>query len=216
MSQTGEEPKQDRFKIRGGFAEFLFRLKKNWRAAMVGALLSAVAGWALLNPIGDKLRQWSFDLPFRVRGVVYPTEAAMVYMDEQSHQDLNQPFDRPWNRSLHAQLLNKLTAEHVKGVVFDIVFSGPGADPAADEEFAQAIKRNGKVILAADYRTGGYGTAIAETTKKFDPPYDPFYDAADGRCGSDFVYPDGDQEVRRHLPADPDNDSFTSEGWAAA
>jgi adenylate cyclase len=217
MSQPGEETKRDRFNIRAGFEEFLFRLKKNWRAATVGALLSAAAGWALLTPIGIKLVQWSYDLPFRVRGVVVPTEAALVYMDEQSHLELKQPFDRPWNRSLHAQLLDRLTAQHVRGVVFDIVFSGPGADPKADEELAKAIKNNGKVILAADYRSGGYGgSATSKTAKKFDPPYDPFYDAADGRCGSDFVYPDGDQEVRRHLPADPDNDNFTSEGWAAA
>jgi adenylate cyclase len=216
MSQPGEEPKQHRFNIRGAFAEFLFRLKKNWRAAMVGALLSAAAGWALLTPMGLKLVQWSYDLPFRVRGVVYPTEAALVFMDEQSHQDLDQPYDRPWNRSLHAQLLDRLTAQHVRGVVFDIVFSGPGADPKADEELAKAIKNNGKVILAADYRTGGSGTAQAESYLTFDPPYDPFYNAADGRLGSDFVYPDPDQSVRRHLPTDPKNDQVSSEGWTAA
>ena len=146
MSQPGEETKQDRFKIRGGFEEFLFRLKKNWRAATVGALLAAAAGWALMTPMGIKLVQWSYDLPFRVRGVVYPAEAALVYMDEQSHLELNQPYDRPWNRSLHAQLLDILTAEHARGVVFDIVFSGQGADPKADEELAKAIKKNGKVI----------------------------------------------------------------------
>ncbi len=216
MSQPGDEPKQDRFKIRGAFEEFGFRLKKNWRAGIVGALLSAAAGWVLLNPIGDKLRQWSYDLPFRVRGVVYPAEAALVYMDEQSHQDLKQPFNGPWDRSLHAQLLNQLTPEHVRGVVFDIVFSGPGANPKADEELAKAIKNNGKVILAADYRTGGSGTAQAESLLTFDPPYDPFYDAADGRLGSDFVYPDSDQSVRRHLPTDPKNDQVSSEGWTAA
>jgi adenylate cyclase len=216
MSEPGEEPKQDRFKIRGGIAEFVYRLKKNWRAAMLGALLAAAAGWILLNHIGDKLSQWSYDLPFRVRGVIYPTEAALVYMDEQSHQDLKQPFFGPWDRSLHAQLLSILTPQHVKGVVFDIVFSGAGTNPKADEELTKAIKDNGKVILAADYRTGGSGTAQAESLLTFDPPYDPFYDAADGRLGSDFVYPDPDQSVRRHLPTDPKNDQVSSEGWTAA
>jgi adenylate cyclase len=212
----GEEPQQDRFKIRGAWEEFVFRIKKNWHSALLGGVLAAVVGWALLTPIGLKLVQWSYDLPFRVRGVVYPTEAAMVFMDEQSHQDLNQPYAGPWNRSLHAQLLDILTAEHVKGVVFDIVFSGPGADPEADLKLANAIKKNGKVILAADYRTGGSGTAQALNELTFDSPYDPFYDAADGRLGSDFVYPDGDQEVRRHLPTDPKNDQVSSEGWTAA
>jgi adenylate cyclase len=216
MSQPGEEPKKDRFKIRGGFEEFVFRLKKNWRAAAVGAVFSAAAGWVLLSPLGRTVQQWSYDLPFRVRGIIYPTEAALIYMDEQSHSDLQQPYDRPWNRSLHAQLLNKLTAQHVKGVVFDIVFFGPGADPKADEELIQAIKNNGKVILAADYRTGGFGTANAEHEKKFDLPYRPLYHAAGGRCGSDFIYTDDDEMPRRHLPADPDNDQLTSEGWTAA
>jgi len=216
MSQPGEEPTQDRFKIRGGLEEFVSRVKSNWRAATVCALLCAAAGWGLLTPVGLRLAQWSYDLPFRVRGVVHATEAGLVYMDEQSHQDLNQPFDKPWSRSLHAQLLDRLTAQHVRGVVFDIVFSGQGADPKADEELAKAIKNNGKVILAADYRTGGSGTAQSENALTFDPPYDPFYDAADGRLGSDFVYPDGDQMVRRHLPTDPKNDQVSSEGWAAA
>ncbi|MGP8199695.1 MAG: CHASE2 domain-containing protein [Limisphaerales bacterium] len=216
MNQPAENRGRDRFIIRAGFEELLSRLKKNWRTASVGALLSAIAGSALLTPLGDKLAQWSYDLPFRVRGVVYPTEAALVYMDEQSHQDLGQPYDRPWNRALHAQLLDLLTAEHVKGVVFDIVFSGPGADPKADEELASAIKKNGKVILAADYRTGGSGTAQAGSYLTFDSPYDPLYNAADGRLGSDFVYPDSDQSVRLHLPTDPKNDQVSSEGWTAA
>lgn len=207
----------DRFKIREGSQEFLFRLKKNWHTATFGALVAAAIGWILLlTPFGTRLWQWSYDLPFRIRGIVVPTEAALIYMDEQSHKDLNQPYDHPWNRALHAQLLDILTAEHVKGVVFDIVFSGPGADSKADEQLAKSIKDNGRVILAADYRTGGSGTAQAENMLIFDSPYDPFYDAADGRCGSDFVYPDGDQEVRRHLPTDPKNDQISSEGWAAS
>jgi adenylate cyclase len=216
MSQPGDETRQFRFHLRAAFEEFLFRLKKNWRAAAMGAFLAAVMGGALMTPLGIELVQWSYDLPFRVRGVVNPSEAALVFMDEQSHQDLDQPYDRPWNRSLHAQLLDILTPQHVRGVVFDIVFSGPGADPKADEELARAIKKNGKVILAADYRTGGSGTAQAESYLTFDPPYNLFYDAADGRLGSDFVYPDSDQSVRWHLPTDPKNDQVSSEGWTAA
>jgi adenylate cyclase len=216
MSQPGEVPRKDRFKIRGGWDESIFRLKKNWHSALLNALFCASVGWLMLTPLGIKLAQWSYDFPFRVRGVVYPGEAALVYMDEESHRDLAQPYDKPWDRSLHAKLLRRLTAQHVKGVVFDIVFSGPGADPKADEELARAIKENGKVILAADYREGGYGTAQAEATRKFDPPYDLLDDAADGHLGADIVHPDGDQEIRRHLAADPMNDQVSSQGWAAA
>jgi adenylate cyclase len=218
MSQPGEVPKQDRFKIRGGFEEFVSRLKKNWRSATVCALLCAVMGFVLSTPLGIDVAQWSYDLPFRVRGIIYPTEAAMVYMDEQSHQDLNQPYDAPWNRSLPAQLLNLLTAQHVKGVVFDDVFTGPAANPKEDEDLIQAIKNNGKVILAADFRKGGFGTAQSDNEKKFDLPYKPLFRAAGGtdRCGYDSVYPDDDDMIRRHLPADPDNDQLASLGWTSA
>jgi adenylate cyclase len=206
----------DRFSLRGGFEEFLSRVKKNWRAGLIGALLSAIAGLVLITDLGTTLHNWSYDLPFRLRGIVNPTGAAVIYMDEQSHNDLKQPYDKPWDRSLHAQLLDKLTAEHAKGVVFDVVFTGEGSDPKANEEFIQAIKNNGKVILAADYHTGGIGTAQDEAMLTFDAPYKPFYRAAQGRLGCDIVYPDKDEFVRKHLPTNPKNDQVSSEAWAAA
>lgn len=216
MSLNGEEAKPDRFRIRGASEEFLSRLRKNWHMCLLGGLLAGGVGAFLLNHIGDPLSHWSFDLPFRIRGPIYPTETALIYMDEQSHKDLNQPYNAPWDRSLHAKLLDILTAEHAKCVVFDIVFSDPGKDPKADEALAKAIKNNGKVILAADYQRGGSGTTQDDYTLAFDAPYDPFYDAAEGRLGCDFVYPDGDEIVRRHLPTDPKNDQVSSEAWSAA
>jgi adenylate cyclase len=216
MSQPGDEAKQNRSNFRGDLEDLAHRLKTNWRAGLLCAFLCAVAGWVLSTPTGLLLSQWSYDLPFRVRGEVFPGEAALVYLDEKSHLDLHQPFDRPWPRQLFARLLDILTAEHAKGVVFDVVFTDPSSDTNADAALVDAIKRNGKVILAADYRKVGHGTTYGETEKKFDPPYKPLRRAADSRMGSDFVYPDSDQEIRRHLPVDPANDQISSEGWAAA
>ena len=216
MSQSGDAPTGVSAKIRDIKEEFLARVKASWRAGIVCALLAAGAGFFLMFPIGNTLGQWSYDLPFRVRGVIQPPEAALVFMDEQSHKELNQPYDGAWDRRLHAQLLDKLTPAHVAGVVFDITFTDPAKNPKEDEALADAIRKNGKVILAADYRTGGYGNTQATTTKTFDPPCDVLYDACDGKLGSDFVYPDGDQMIRKHLPTDPKNDQVSSEGWAAA
>jgi adenylate cyclase len=218
MSHPVAQAIRDRFNLREWLEEFFARLKKNWRPALIGAALSAGLGALLVaTPFGRSLEHWSYDLPFRLRGVVVPTEAALVYLDEQSHLELNQPYDAPWNRSLHARLLDVLTAQHARGVVFDIMFTDAGADPQADQQLAEAIKKNGNVILAADYRTAGYsGEATSKSQRKFDPPYQPFYKAANERCGSDFVYADGDEMVRRHLPCDPANDQLASEGWTAA
>ena len=59
-----------------------------------------------------------------------------------------------------AKLLDRLTEDHARAVVFDIVFSDPGPDPAKDLLLAGAIRRNGKVILAGDLAPApsGYGT----------------------------------------------------------
>ena len=217
MSPPDEVTNPDRFSLRAGFTEFLSRVRNNWKAGLTGTTLSTAAGLILITNLGRSVHNWSYDLPFRVRDIIFPTEAAIVYMDEQSHNDLHQPYDRPWDRSVHAQLINKLTTEHVKGIVYDVVFTGPSADPKADADLAQAITNNGKVILAADYHTGGYGNSDSEEGElKFDPPYRALRLAAQNRMGCDFIYPDNDEFVRRHLPTDPKNDQVSSEAWAAA
>jgi len=190
--------------------ELKARIKKSWRGALIGGLVCAAIGWILLTPVGLKVAHWSYDVPFAVRGSIYPNEVAMVYLDEQSHVALKQPYDKPWNRSLHAKLLRRLTREHARAVIFDIVFADPGPDPDVDADFAKAIQENGRVVLAADEHEGNDGQQV------FDPPYQPFFDACEGRCGSTALYHDNDQVNRYHLAATKSNESFSSEAWTMA
>ena len=190
--------------------EIKARIKKNWKGCLFAALLSAGLGWFFWSGVGQILWHWSYDVPFALRGPIYPSEVAMVYMDEQSHEALSQPYDKPWDRSLHAKLLRKLTAEHARAVVFDIVFYDPGPSPAVDHDFAQAIKDNKRVVLAADYKVEN-GGALA-----FYRPNDLFDDAVEGRIGTDVVYHDSDEMSRYQLPCDPRNDVFSTEAWTAA
>ena len=180
----------------------------------IGALLAAGAGIALLYlKFGLGLIHASYDLPYAVRPIVQPRQAVMVYLDDDSHQILNQPYNEPWDRSLHARMLNRLTAEGAKAVVFDIVFSNPGPDPQADEALATAIRLNGKVVLAADYVPAGYGREGVEA-KQIVPPFGPFIDAA-AAIGSAEINADDDLIVRKHVPMSPD-DQIDSLSWAAA
>jgi adenylate cyclase len=202
--------------------EFKARLKKSWRGALVCAVLCAGLGWLLLSPVvtlgftqlGSKLNHLSYDLPFGFRGARPPKEVVIVAMDELSHTELNQRYDGPWDRSLHARLLRRMTKEGAAGVVFDVVFSGPGPDTNIDNDFANAIKENGKVVLAADY-TKQTGSDLAVGNAMY-LPYDPFYAAAEGRCGLTAFYPDDDLFPRYYIPADPKDDRVPSEAWAAA
>ena len=183
---------------------------------IIGALSATIIGIILLNPnlkFGLGLIHLSYDLPYAIRPYIQPQEAAIVYLDEDSHKILNQPYDAPWNRSLHAQLINRLTAEGAKAVVFDIVFSDPGSNPQTDQELANAIRTNGKVVLAADYVPTGYGRAGVDAYQIV-PPYDPFLDAA-AAIGSDEMNPDDDLVMRQQILMLPD-DQIATMSWAAA
>jgi adenylate cyclase len=178
-------------------------------AVGVGAALSVGFGLLLHEfPLGRALTQASYDLLHIARGEVRANEAVLVYMDEVSHQQLNQPLNAPWDRALHAQLIQRLTAAGARAIVFDIVFSDPIPEKAvADETLAKAIKESGRVILAADYVWDG------EHAKKVVPPFTQVRDAA-ADMGLDDVLTDADLIVRRHTPL---GDSLVSSlSWVAA
>ena len=78
----------------------------------IGALLSALLGFALAEfnlPAGKKLVHLSYDLPFLLRPPQIPDEVRMVYLNDEAHRELNQPFNAPWDREIYARLLEKLT-----------------------------------------------------------------------------------------------------------
>jgi len=56
---------------------------------------------------------------------------------------------------LHARLVERLTAEGAKAIVFDILFTDAGPDPVADERLARAIKESGRVILCGNFVKAG-------------------------------------------------------------
>lgn len=137
----------------------------------------------------------------------------MVYLNDEAHKELEQPLGLPWDRGIHARLIERLTAEKARAVVFDIVFSGASTNPAADEHLARAIRENGRVILTADYVPAAYSRAEGYT---FILPYRPFLAAAAG-WGVTQMKTDDDFEVREHYHGPlAEKDSVPSESWAAA
>ena len=78
--------------------------------------------------VGTGLTSASYDLPFRLLDTTntyhtLPHEAVVVYLDDSSHEHLNQNYLKPWNRAYYAKLVKRCTAEGAKAVVFDIMFS---------------------------------------------------------------------------------------------
>lgn len=172
------------------------------------------------NRVSSSLQFGSYDLAHDLsRLLTRPAVnegVVIIYMDEASHRDLDQPFNAPWSRNLHAKLLDKLTQDHAKAVVFDIVFSDSGPTPSEDVALAAAIKRNGNVVLAADISesqpvsTGTYSSYQRTVFR----PYRPFYDAA-AKVGFGQLRPDRDFMVREHEHADLDG-GLSSLTWVTA
>ncbi|HKI72156.1 MAG TPA: adenylate/guanylate cyclase domain-containing protein [Verrucomicrobiae bacterium] len=186
------------------------------RAGLIGAAVAFFCGLILHGAFGEfglELIQRSYDYPFGPRPPIPVNEVVMVYLDEESHKELNQPFNAPWDRSVHARLLERLTADGARAVVFDIVFSDAGPNPVADEYFARAIRANGKVVLAADSVPAAYGEQSVQA-KTIIQPYSQFVEAA-AAVGSAEVVPDQDLIVRRHFHGSPD-DQIPSLSWMAA
>jgi len=191
------------------------KIPRHLLAAVVGVALAVIAGLVFLKTDlgpGRKLVALSYDSLFLNRRPVQPEELIIVYMDEDSHKDLNQSFIKAWDRDLHARLLERLTADHAREVVFDIVFSDPGLDPVADEHFARAIRAHGNVVLAADYVASGSGQFAGMTLI---PPCDLLAEAANEHWGIAQMKEDPDFMIRQHYfgPEDP---AYFSLGWAAA
>ena len=78
------------------------------RAAVIagGVLAATTLGLACLRySFGEPLMRLSYDLPFLWRTTLDTHDITLVYLDEYSAKQLNQPLDDVWNRALHVRLL---------------------------------------------------------------------------------------------------------------
>ena len=175
-----------------------------WLSGGIAAALTALTGLALfLSPAGGGLARLSFDLPFAMRANLSVTNAVIIYLDEASHRELNQPMMAPWDRSLHAQLVEQLTAQGARAIVFDILFTEASANPAADERLADAIQQSRRVILSGNFHPGTFlerETAPEAGGYWEERPYESFGAGAAGWGNVNFN-PDPDYGVRRFFPA---------------
>lgn len=175
------------------------QFRSSWAGAVVGIILAAGWGWLLHDfTIGTGLVHLSYDLSqdnILVARQTPPVEdVVVVAMDEESHQALAQPLNAPWDRALHAQLIDRLTAADAQVIVFDIIFGDPG-NATTDARLADAMRTSGRVILGAE------SVLIGPEMRQYDLPFDRLRVAAAG-IGSTELVPDRDLVVRRHSPED--------------
>jgi adenylate cyclase len=158
---------------------------------------------------GAPLQRLSFDLPFALRTNLAAPEAVLVYLDEESARQLHQSFNQPWDRALHTKLLERLTKDGAKLVYYDIVFAAQGPDAQTDTALAEAMLRNGHVILSAEFQDSREGDVYSARVY---PPFPLFRTAAAG-WGVALFHIDPDYGVRELRNG---TDDIPSASWIAA
>ncbi len=190
--------------------KFKARLTDQWRSRLAGALLVVLCGlWLRYFTVGQGLEHRSYDLALVLAPTVPVDEVEIVSMDESSQLALGQRWPL-WDRSLHAQLLDKLRQDQCPLVVFDILMADTSQSPAADAELARAIKAHGKVVLAAVLELTPTPGGIPDSMIRAPLPE---FRHAGAQWGLTDVNPDTDTFVRKHYRG---AESDPSIAWKAA
>ena len=109
---------------------------------LVGLLL-----WVM--PGGDAWINASFDYQLRFGSRPVTNKVALILMDNAAFDHFGQQRDQPWDRTLHAQLLDRLADHGCEMVVLDSFFRQQG-DPETDEALAVAMSRQRRIVLMAE------------------------------------------------------------------
>ena len=184
-------------------------IRDGWRAGRVGTGLAVLIGLITLL-MRTPLERWSFDWPHALQPETRITNLALVFMDDISHTRLGQPYDGPWDRTIHAKLVDALTKAGAKAIVYDELFTDPGTNAAASDAFARAIRAHPRVVLGADLGSGDYYGLSSET--KVMLPHTNFL-AATPYWGFVQIKPGVDDAVREHFHGWEDVPSLS---WEAA
>lgn len=184
-------------------------IPESWRRAAACAAATALLGLScfLIPAIRYWFERLSYDLPCVFASSASLGNVVVVARDEKSYRDLNQEYGKLWDRTNYVHLLEKLTADKAQLAVFDVFLADQG-EPAKDAALAQAIRKNGRVVLAMDFRD------YAEL-EGGEPiyPREEFKDAAAGLGVSSCLPDEADNVVRRMHPGYREHPSLA---WAAA
>ena len=112
-------------------------------------LLSISGGLSFFNRyVYDSLMQW---LPMEPSG-----DVLIVGIDEYSLREVGR---WPWDRRIHAQVINQLEEQGARAVLMDLILSEPDRSrPESDQALAEAIRAAGHVYLPVhveQLRSGG-------------------------------------------------------------
>lgn len=166
----------------------------NW---LIVATLTSLALAALTaSALTTRLDHILYDRLQRASSRPVDPSILIVAVDERSLRALGA---WPWSRARHAAMIDHLTQAGAKAIIYDVLFSQPGPNPADDATLASAIARSGKVYLPQFLESDGQDGA---------PPVlvGPQPELARGAAGVGLAHVrfDADGVVRRMAPFEAD------------
>ncbi len=160
----------------------------------VWGVLIGIALFLVYRGYPSELDSWVEDRVYQRQGLA-DSRIVLIGIDDESIQALGQ---WPWPRSVHAELLNRISTGHPAVVAFDLTFQVPSSSPDEDAAWVEAVREAGNVVLPT-YGTFALsqkrGTIQALTLAD---PFDALREAA-AAVGHINVMADQDQVVRRAL-----------------
>ena len=170
-------------------------------ALVIALVVTALAAVGLDADFSAGFQRRAADalLPSAVRD----DRVVVIGMDQESIERLGIP---PWSRDVHAALADQLAGYGVSTAVWDVVFLGPGKDPAADQAFAASLAALPAPVLAEGVGNYERGDHDLYRAKKSAPPLDELAQAGNTSVGHVLVTPDPADGVVRVEPLVVDDD----------
>ncbi len=113
----------------------------------------------------EVLEEKTLDFRFKIRGPIKPgPETVIAAIDEKSIGRLGR---FPWPRSVWGRVVERLTEEGAKVIVFDVFFS-EHESVESDDLFQKAIMRSNRVVLPMVFNLSGEAGETGFTDKKVD------------------------------------------------
>ncbi len=148
------------------------------------------------SPLGDAWVNASYDYLFYFGSPAVTNNVVLILMDNAAFDQFHQTRGQPWDRALHAKLLNRLADDGCDLVAFDSFFS-ERRDPVTDGALSNAMHRQKNIVLMAEQAQVTHPTLAGVQPTL---PAELFLNAGRTNWGVAWLDPDLDSIVRRHWP----------------
>src|SRR5690554_2653644 len=122
----------------------------------LGLLLTGILLLLQITTLTERIDFWLYDKTITTWPAPIDDSIALVSIDEHSLDVLGR---WPWDRSLHARLIDRLTDAGAEVIILDILFPEPSP---SDETLASAMERHGRVVLPIHYSPATSRQQMAE------------------------------------------------------